>query len=260
VASDQAKPNGILWVLPGCEASWLAPLDVRKIPGVGKVTEKNLHSFGIRKVGDLAKLDAAFLEKHFGQWGLALAGKARGEDAGGWFVGAIGDEEDPKSISHEHTFDTDTADRVLIEATLARLSEMVGRRLREHGLHARTVQLKLRYQDFATITRARTLDHTTQLDTELHREARALFEKNWTGKAVRLLGVQVSSLEPQRGQMSLLDPEKDERWRKALSAADQLRDRFGESAVSLAAGLKGAFRERVHENPAGLPGKQPKKK
>ena len=259
VASDQAKPNGILWVLPGCEASWLAPLDVRKIPGVGKVTEQNLHSFGIRKVGDLAKLDAVFLEKHFGQWGLALAGKARGEDAGGWFVGAIGDEEDPKSISHEHTFGIDTTDREQIEATLARLSEMVGRRLREHGLHARTVQLKLRYQDFATITRARTLDQTTQLDTELHREARTLFDKNWTGKAVRLLGVQVSSLEPQGGQMSLLEPEKDERWRKALSAADQLRDRFGESAVSLAAGLKGAFRERVHENPAGLPGKQPKK-
>ncbi len=260
VASAPAKPSGILWVLPGCEASWLAPLDVRKIPGVGKVTEKNLHSFGIRRVGDLAKLDAAFLEKHFGQWGLALAGKARGEDAGGWFVGAIGDEEDPKSISHEHTFDTDTADRVVIEATLARLSEMVGRRLREHGLHARTVQLKLRYQDFATITRARTLDRTTQLDTELHREVRTLFEKNWTGKAVRLLGVQVSALDPQGGQMSLLEPEKDERWRKALSAADHLRDRFGESAVSLAAGLKGAFRERVHENPAGLPGKQPKKK
>lgn len=245
VASDQAKPNGILWVLPGCEAGWLAPLDVRRIPGVGKVTEKNLHSFGIRKVGDLAKLDEGFLEKHFGKWGLALAGKARGEDAGGWFDGAIGDEEDPKSISHERTFDKDTTDRALIEATLARLSEMVGRRLRAHGLHARTVQLKLRYQDFATITRARTLARTTQLDTELHREARALFEKNWTGKAVRLLGVQVSSLAPQEGQMSLLEPEQDERWRKALSAADQLRDRFGESAVSLA---------------AGLPGKPPKKK
>jgi DNA polymerase-4 len=260
VASDQAKPNGVLWVLPGCEAGWLAPLDIRKIPGVGEVTEKSLHALGIRKVGDLAKLDEALLAGRFGKWGLALAGKARGEDGGGWFDGAIGDEAQPKSISHEHTFDADTTDREPIEATLARLCEKVGRRLREHALHARTVQLKLRYKDFTTFTRARTIDHATQLDTELHREARALFEKNWTGKAVRLLGVQASSLEPQGDQMSLLEPERDQRWRKALSAADQVRDRFGESAVSLAAGLKGAFRERVHENPAGLPGKQPKKK
>jgi DNA polymerase-4 len=258
VASDQAKPNGVLWVLPGCEAGWLAPLDVRKIPGVGKVTEKSLHALGIHKVGDLARFDEAFLGEHFGKWGLALAGKARGEDAGAWFDGAIGEEEDPKSISHEHTFDTDTTDRGRIEATLAKLSEMVGRRLREHGLHARRVQLKLRYQDFTTFTRARTLDHATQLDTDLHREARALFDKNWTGKAVRLLGVQASTLEPEGGQMNLIEPQKDERWRKALSAADQLRDRYGESAVSLAAGLKGAFRERVHENPAGLPGKRPR--
>src|SRR5437588_9180929 len=82
VASDQAKPNGILWVAPGQEARLLAPLDVRKIPGVGKVTEKNLHACGIRKVGDLAALDEPFLLERFGQWGLALAGKARGMDAG----------------------------------------------------------------------------------------------------------------------------------------------------------------------------------
>src|SRR5204863_408812 len=85
--SDQAKPNGVIWVLPGQEAAFLAPLDVRKVPGVGKVTEKNLHAFGIRKVGDLARLDEAFLEQHFGKWGLALAGKSRGLDAGGWSEG-----------------------------------------------------------------------------------------------------------------------------------------------------------------------------
>ncbi len=259
VASDQAKPNGVLWVLAGSEARWLAPLDVRKIPGIGKVTERNLHDLGIRKVGDLARLEESFLDEHFGQWGRAMAGKARGEDAGSWFDGVIGEEDAPKSISHEHTFDQDTADRERLAATLARLSEMVGRRLREHGLHARTIQLKLRYQDFRTITRARTLDHATQLDTELHREARGLFDGNWNGRPVRLLGVQASSLEEQQGQLSLLEGEKEDRWRKALSAADHVRDRFGESAVSLATGLKGVFRERVHENPAGLPGKHPKK-
>src|SRR3954465_326339 len=78
ICSDQAKPNGVLWIIPGREAGFLAPLDVRKIPGVGKGTEQNLHAYGIRKVGDLAGLDEKYLEKHFGKWGLALAGKSRG--------------------------------------------------------------------------------------------------------------------------------------------------------------------------------------
>jgi len=259
VASDQAKPNGILWVLPGCEARFLAPLDVRKMPGVGKVTEQRLHACGIRKVGDLAKLEESFLEERFGKWGLALAGKARGADAGGWFDSEIGEEEDPKSISHEHTFDQDTSDAQVLESTLARLAEMVGRRLREHGLHARTVQLKLRYKDFSTITRARTLAHSTQLDTELIRESRELFRKNWRlGRAIRMLGVQASSLAREAGQGSLLDSGQEDRWRRALSAADRLRDRYGEEAISLATGLQGGFRERVHENPVGLPGRRPR--
>src|ERR1700733_12200577 len=128
IASDQAKPNGVLWIVPGQEAQFLAPLDVRKIPGVGKVTEKNLHACGIRKVGDLASLDPKFLKERFGEWGLALAGKARGEDAGGWFDEEIG-EGGPKSISHEHTFSVDTADAATLDAMLVRLAEMVARRL-----------------------------------------------------------------------------------------------------------------------------------
>jgi len=257
VASDQAKPNGVLWVVPGAEAAFLAPLDVRRIPGVGKVMEARLHALGIRKVGDLARLDEAFLEEKFGKWGLALAGKSKGMDAGGWFDTEVGEEEDPKSISHEHTFDVDTADAGLLEATLARLSLMVGRRLREHGLFTRTVQLKLRYKDFTTLTRALTLDHATDLDTELLDTARLLFRKNWKpGAPVRLLGVHAGSLESSEGQMSLLESEKTGRWRKALEAADRLRDKFGESAVSLGGAVRGAYRERVHENPAGLPGKR----
>jgi DNA polymerase-4 len=256
VSSDQAKPNGVLWVIPGQEARFLAPLDVRKIPGVGKVTEKNLHALGIRKVRDLARFDEAFLESRFGKWGLALAGKARGLDAGGWFDNQVAAEVDPKSISHEHTYDEDTADAETLEGTLARLSEMVGRRLRENGLHARTVQLKLRYKDFSTYTRAHTLEHATQIDTEIFEEIRALFRKNWKrGAKVRLLGVHVSSFDAAAPQLDLLAEDKHERWGQALAAADRLRDKYGESAVSLASGMRGRFRERTHENPTGLPGK-----
>jgi DNA polymerase-4 len=259
VCSDQAKPNGMLWVLPGQEARFLAPLAVRKIPGVGKVTEQNLQALGINTVGDLSGFDDAFLEERFGKWGLALAGKAKGLDAGAWFDSEIGAEEDPKSISHEHTFSVDTGDPQQLEATLLRLSEMVGRRLREAGLHARTVQLKLRYDDFTTITRAHTLPHSTQLDTELFEQVRTLFHRNWTaGRLVRLLGVHASSFGHEEGQLDLLEGDKQRRWRQALAAADRLRDKYGESAVELGGGLKARFRERVHENPASLPGKSKK--
>ena len=259
ISSDQAKPNGVLWVIPGSEAAYLAPLDVRKVPGVGKVTEKNLHSVGIRKVGDLARLDETFLAERFGKWGLALAGKSRGLDAGGWFDTEIGAEEGPKSISHEHTFNEDTGDLPQIESTLSRLCEMVGRRLREHGLHARTIQLKLRYSDFSTITRAHSVARATQIDTEIFEEIRDLFRANWhVGWPVRLLGVHVSGWAEGGEQMDLLGEDRHEKWSRTLAAADRLRDRFGEKAVSLAASMRGNFKERTHENPTGLPGKRPK--
>ncbi len=257
IASDQAKPNGILWICPGEEAAFLAPLDIRKIPGVGKAGEQRLNECGIHKVGDLARLESTLLERKFGKWGLALAGKSHGLDAGGWFDGEIGDRQDPKSISHEHTFNEDTADARALESMLARLSEMVGRRLREHGLFARTIQLKLRYKDFSTYTRAHSIDHATQLDIELLEQVRELFRKAWDGRPVRLLGVHAGSLEVDEGQLNLLDGGRTERWRKALTAADRMRDKFGERSVSMGAGMDSTFRERVHENPASLPGKHP---
>jgi DNA polymerase-4 len=258
VASDQAKPNGVIWVVPGDEARFLAPLDVRKIPGVGKQTELRLREYGIQKVGDLARIDEQFLESMMGKWGLALAGKAQGLDAGGYFKADVGESGDPKSVSHEHTFGEDSTDADMLEGTLAKLSQMVARRLREHDLHARTVQIKLRYSDFSTFTRAVTLDHGTQIDLDLIEQSRLLFRRNWTGAAVRLLGVQASSLEHFEGQLSLLEGEKARKWRNALTAMDKLRDKFGEKTVSVAAGMKGTYEERVHENPVGLPGKDAK--
>ena len=262
VSSAQAKPNGVLWIVPGEEAKFLAPLDVREIPGVGKVMESHLHALNIKKVGDLARLGESELSDRFGKWGLALAGKARGEDAGGWFDSEVGADAGAKSMSHEHTYNEDTADPAQLEATLMRLSEMVGRRLRESQVHARTIQLKLRYKDFTTITRAHTPAAPTQLDTEIFEEVRALFHKNWKkGVPIRLLGVQACSFTSQPDQINLLEGNRQERWKNAMAAADRLRDKFGESTVGLAAGMRGSFRERTHENPAALPGKgKPKSK
>src|ERR1700680_4743477 len=191
VSSAQAKPNGVLWIVPGEESKFLAPLDVRAIPGVGKVMESHLNALGIKKVGDLARLEESDLSDRFGKWGLALAGKARGEDAGGWFDTEVGADTEAKSISHEHTYNEDTSDASQLEATLMRLSEMVGRRLREAKFYARTMQLKLRYKDFTTITRAHSLPAATQLDGEIFEQVRSLFRRNWKpGREIRLLGVQ----------------------------------------------------------------------
>ena len=260
VSSGKAKPNGVLWGVPGEEAKMLAPLDVRDIPGVGEVTERHLKALGINQVRDLARFDDGFLEEKFGKWGLALAGKARGEDAGGWFDSEVGAGAEAKSISHEHTYNEDTASPEQLEATLMRLSEMVGRRLREAEWHSRTIQLKLRYKDFSTITRAHSMPEATQLDTEIFAHVRALFRKNWKkGAEVRLLGVQVSHFSSPGTQLNFIEDDRQQKWKQALTAADKLRDKFGESSVKLAGGMKGRFRERTHENPAGLPGKKDKK-
>ncbi len=256
IGSGLAKPNGVLWVLPGAEAGFLAPLDVGKIPGVGTVAQKSLRDRGIRKIGQLADLDERFLASVWGKAGVALAGKAKGLDAGAWFAPGVGARDEPKSVSHETTFRDDTKDQDLLNATLAKLVQLVGRRLREYGLHGRTVQLKLRYSDFRTITRAHTLGEPTQLDSVLLETIRELFARNWkTHQAVRLLGVHVGSLETVAGQVNWVDAPRNQKWERVLEAADAVRDRYGESSIGLAAAMKHGREERVHENPAGLAGK-----
>jgi DNA polymerase IV len=257
ICSDQAKPNGVLFVLPGQEESFLAPLDVGRIPGVGKVTKAHLNNMGIVHIGDLLRVDPAVLEENFGKWGGALAGKARGEDAGAWFEGEVGADWQAKSISHEHTFGQDTRDLEKLESTLLRLCEMVARRLREQGFAARTLQLKLRYSDFSTITRAHSVAGPTAVDSEIFAAIRKLFLDHYdAGRAVRLLGVHASNFEDLPEQMNLLDGGLHQKWGRVLSASDRLRDKYGDSAIFLAKAMKGSFRERVHENPAEKPAKE----
>ena len=196
VGSAKAKPNGVIWVLPSQEAKFLAPLDVRDIPGVGKVTEQNLHALGVERVGDLTRMEDRELEERFGKWGLALAGKARGEDAGGWFDSEVGENSDPKSISHEHTYGEDTADEQRLHSTLMRLSEMVGRRLREGGYFTRTIHLKLRYKDFTTITRSHSRTPAGRDAEDIAQRAVTLLDRtDAAARPVRLLGVSVHNLE-----------------------------------------------------------------
>src|SRR5438477_1144102 len=152
VASDQAKPRGLVWVAPGQEAKFLAPLPVRKIPGIGEVTERALRALGIETVPQLAEHASEKLEKMFGQWGTALYRKARGGDSYEFVVDA-----EPKSISHNHTFGEDTDDLSTLHSMLSHLSQKTCKRLREAGLAARTLTLTIRYTGFDTYTRAKTL-------------------------------------------------------------------------------------------------------
>src|SRR5713101_2702915 len=140
VASDQAKPRGLVWVPPGSEAAFLAPLSVRRIPGIGRVTEAALNGLLIETVGQLQQLTLKRLEEIFGRWGTTLFRKAHGIDSYEFFVDA-----EPKSLSHNQTFGEDTCDRELLESTLSYLCQKASKRLRDAGLHARTVTLAVRF-------------------------------------------------------------------------------------------------------------------
>ncbi len=236
VASDQAKPRGLVWVPLGSEAAFLAPLAVRRIPGIGKVTEAGLKELGIETVGQLQQVSLERLEEIFGRWGTALCRKARGTDSYEFFVDA-----EPKSISHNRTFGEDTNHRELLESTLSFLCQKVSKRLRDAGLHARTVSLTLRYADFNTITRSRTLNEPTGLDVDFLRTTRELFARAWDGAAMlRLIGVELSQFSSGAAQLELLDPGRREKLERLARATDELRDRFGFSKLqfggSMAAG------------------------
>jgi len=233
IASDQAKPHGLLYILPGCEAKFLAPLPVRRMPGIGKVTEPELLSRGISTIGHLAREGPDKLQGWFGKYGEWLYTKSLGKD-----IEAYQYSEAPKSISHETTFDVDIDDVDELERTLSYLSQLVARRLRDHQLFARTIGLKLRYASFRTLTRDVTLDEPTHLDSVIFENALRLFENNWNRKQkVRLLGVRTSNFERGVFQRNLLEAPQKQKLERLFEATDKVRERFGFDAVKLARSL-----------------------
>src|SRR6266705_3042324 len=223
VASDQAKPRGLAWVPAGCEQRFLAPLPVRKIPGIGEITERALRALGIETVEQIAAVAQEKLEKIFGQWGTALYRKARGGDSYEFVIDA-----EPKSISHNHTFGEDTSDVDALSAMLSHLSQKACKRLSEAGLATRTLTLTIRYTGFETHTRSKTLGEPTRLDSDIFAVFQELFRTHRDLKRkVRLLGVSLSGLTHGNEQLDLLDAERRAKLEKLTSAADRLRDRFG---------------------------------
>jgi DNA polymerase-4 len=233
VASDQAKPRGLVWIPAGSEEKFLALLSVRRIPGIGKVTEAALNRLGIETVAQLQTQTAECLEQDFGRWGTALYRKARGIDSFEFFYDA-----EPKSISHNQTFGEDTRDRAQLEATLSYLCQKATKRLRDAGLHARTITLTLRFANFKTITRNHTLSEASDLDAVILGALRDLFANAWDGKGlVRLVGAGLTQFSGGSSQFDLLDPGRREKLERLARTTDGLRDRFGFSKIQLGGSL-----------------------
>jgi DNA polymerase IV len=234
VASDQAKPKGLIWVAPGTEARFLAPLPIRKIPGIGEVTERALRALKIETVEQLAAHQQEKLEKIFGQWGTALYRKASGGDSYEFLIDA-----EPKSISHNHTFGDDTNDVPVMETMLSHLSQKACKRLREAGLFARTLTLTIRYTGFQTYTRSKTVQAPVNLDADIHGIFLGLFrEHRDPNRKVRLLGTALSGLCHGAKQLDLLEADRRERLARLTKATDRLRDKFGFGSVQFGGSIR----------------------
>lgn len=199
VASDHDKPGGVTVVHPGREAAFLKPLPVRVIWGIGPVTAEKLADMGVTTVGDLAQLSERNLATRFGEHGAAMAQRARGIDSR-----PVVTERERKSVSRETTFIRDLRELEVLKKELWKLSQSVAQRLERAGVAAGTIAIKLRYDDFKTLTRQMSLDVPTDDAVRIYRAALVLLKQAWEcGRAVRLLGVGGADLMPPTGQMSL---------------------------------------------------------
>jgi DNA polymerase-4 len=227
IASDLSKPDGLVVVEPGNEAGFLAPLPISRLWGVGPSTAQALRDFSVVTIGDLAALDRAALVRRFGKHGASLVDRAHGMDAD-----PVDDPDAAKSVSHEHTFEEDTSDNDVLERTLLAMAEGVSGRLRHAGLKAATVTVKIRDSGFNTITRQRTLGEPTDMTEPIWRTALELARPEMRGKRIRLLGVGTSGFG-EREQLGLFGP-GDDRRRRVVEAADEVRERFGTRAITRA--------------------------
>lgn len=230
LACKLAKPHGIAWLCPGYEAEFLAPLSVDALPGIGQASRRRLEKFNVRTVADLRRVPAQLLELTFGAPGRTLAEYAWGRD-----TAPVEPPGPTRSVSRETTFATEVMDRAVIDGMLYYLTERACRKLRELGLKARTVTVKLRYSDFETCLLTRSLKEPADQDHLVYDLARDLFRRLFTRRVrVRLIGVSLSSLSAGAAhQKPLLEADGYEKRRRLYHFLDRIRERFGFSAVTV---------------------------
>lgn len=228
IASDLKKPDGLTIIEEQEVESFLKVLPARKIPGVGQRTAEELKNLGIVNAADILKLPLRFWVKRFGKWGVRLHEKARGIDDT-----PIETVSDPKSISAEETFAQDIEDMAELEKMLLSQAEEVGRDLRSHGLQGRTVVLKLKYSDFKTVTRSRTLPSPFDSTQVLFTTARQLLKELNPARKVRLIGVGVSNFSAGFRQMQIVPGKESESrgFEHLDQALDRIQKRFGDKAI-----------------------------
>lgn len=238
LASQRAKPDGILEIPPARTLDFLHPLPIGAMWGVGAATERALAARAIRTVGDLAREPLDSLRRIVGH---ASAEKLH-ELANGRDARAVATERQEKSIGHEETFAHDVADRAKLEQELLRLATRTGERLRDGGLEARTIAIKVRWDTFDTVTRSRTLQDPTHATQRIYRTAKELFDTLAPGgrvpRPVRLIGVRAEQLVTAGGDSIALWDE-DEQWRAVDTAVDEVRSKFGAAGLTPARLLGG---------------------
>ncbi len=237
LASDYAKPRGLCEVRAGWEEGFLAGLELRALPGVGPRTAQRLGALGLTEVVQVQRLSEAALTRLVGDYARELKWRAHGHGSSALHGGRL-----PRSISRETTLAEDATNRDYLDSLLTRFVGLVAAQLREEGLVARTVVLKLRHTDFHTVTRRVTLETATDLDAELLAPARALFrpafeETRARRQGVRLIGLAATNLT-QSAPADLFEPAERTRLRELTVAVDRVRERFGFDAVASAATLK----------------------
>ena len=229
VASDIEKPAGFVLVEPHAVQAFLDPLPVTRLWGVGKVGQRELARMGLTTIADVRRTAPQQLQRHFGQWGQHIWQLANGIDER-----EVVPEREAKSISHETTFETDIRDMQVLRTRLLDLTHQVAARLRRHGLRAQTVQIKLRYPDFKTITRAHTLIEASDITQELWQVAEGLLTRNLARNhnGVRLLGMGVSGLHAGPApQQRLFEEELRVKHGRMDGIADDIRRRFGDAVL-----------------------------
>jgi len=235
IASDLEKPNGFVVVQRDTLQAFLDPLPVGRLWGVGRVSGEVFRKLGIRTIGELRKLPVGLLVDHFGQTGEHLWRLAQGVDDR-----QVVPDHQAKSISNETTFVEDIADPEILRTWLLELTDQVARRLRQQGLRGRTVQLKIRFADFQTITRSATLPEPSNSTDEIWQAAAEILGTRLPvgHLPVRLLGVGVHGFDPSTESQGLLFDQEEQQKQKHLEVVvDQIKDRFGGEAVRRASGL-----------------------
>lgn len=232
MATNEAKPNGFLEVLPGKETTFLWPLPIERINGVGKQTEQVLKTFGLYLIKDVADIPLDILEKYIGP---SMAGSLKRKAMG---IGstAISTDWEQKSISHENTFHENITDLNFLHGELVRLTEKTAYGLRQDEKIAGCVTVKIRYDDFETITRQEVIDYTS-LDDRLIAKALDIFKKSYqSGRPVRLIGVRFSNLIPFSLQMELFENNAEKL--NLYKTVDTIKNRFGSKIVKKASTLR----------------------